>query len=141
MVNVGGEIYLITNIKNGKKYIGQATKYKNGRKGGGFSRWKTHLRNAKNGSNDCRSLVNAIRKYGKENFTLEILLECQKEQLDYYEKKFIRVYNSLHPNGYNLDSGGSGCKKMSLESRKLISEKSRFRYISEVDKENGKFIT
>jgi hypothetical protein len=135
MSDVGGEIYLINNIKNNKKYIGQTTlQYSGGRKGGGLKRWKKHLNNARTGSNECRALVNAIRKYGQENFTIEILVQCNKDQLDYYERKFIYFYDSLHPNGYNLESGGSGCKIMSLESRELISSKSRFRYMSKLDK-------
>jgi hypothetical protein len=56
--------------------------------------------------------------------------------MDMYECKFIELYNSLYPNGYNLESGGTRCKNISIETRKLISSKKRFINVSEIDKQN-----
>jgi hypothetical protein len=134
--DIGGEIYMATNTKTGLRYIGQTTlKYPCGRRGGAKARWVTHCRNATSGSNECRALVEAIREYGKDAFVLEVLLQCDQDQLDNYERKFIKVYNTLHPYGYNLESGGSGCKKMSRQSREIISSRCRFRYTTVPDKE------
>jgi group I intron endonuclease len=131
----GGEIYMITNVVTSKKYIGQSKfSTKPGKIGGAKSRWVKHISNAKNGKDECRALVTAIRMYGLENFRFEILLQCDIDSMDYYERKFIDTYNSLHPNGYNLESGGTGCKVMSLESRILISLNSRFKSVSVEDK-------
>jgi group I intron endonuclease len=65
-------------------------------------RFKEHCKNK-----ECRILYNAITKYGADNFTKEILLECDNELLDKYEIKFINEFNTLYPNGYNIRSGGS----------------------------------
>ena len=47
----------------------------------------------------------AIAKYGKENFYYEIL-EKDIENYDEREKYWIKYYNSIAPNGYNILSGG-----------------------------------
>lgn len=47
----------------------------------------------------------AIFKYGKENFSVEILEYCLIEELDERERFYINYYNSYN-NGYNLTKGG-----------------------------------
>lgn len=47
----------------------------------------------------------AILKYGKENFSIEILEECPKELLNDREKHYIKLYNSYN-SGYNSTLGG-----------------------------------
>jgi group I intron endonuclease len=112
-----GEIYCITS-PSGKKYIGQCVKIlSSGKKRGYISRWKEHIRDAT--YKDCCRLLNAsIRKYGHENFTIEVLKECPIEELNHYEKYYISLLNTLNPNGYNLTDGGSICKQ-SCESSEL----------------------
>ena len=79
-----GEIYCLTS-PSGKKYIGQCCKYlSSGKKWGYLSRWKDHIRDSKT-KNFCRLLNNAILKYSPENFLLEIIKECNIEELNYYE--------------------------------------------------------
>jgi group I intron endonuclease len=131
-----GEIYLITNIKNGKKYVGQAVcRHPSGRKGGAKNRWTRHLRNSKDGNQNCVALENAIKKYGKNNFKLEVLIQCNKEMLNYYEIKFIKLYNSLYPFGYNLEEGGTGKEKvLNGYTKTKISIANRFSRVSEEDK-------
>ena len=58
-----GFIYITTNHINGKKYIGQK-KYDK------YDYWKTYL-----GSGIL--LSRAINKYGRENFSKEIIEECE----------------------------------------------------------------
>lgn len=59
-------IYKITNLVNGKMYIGQAVDIE--------ERWIRHKRDWK--IDKTKVLYKAIRKYGIENFSFEIIEEC-----------------------------------------------------------------
>ena len=73
---------------------------------------KRRLRTHKRASNtkkkgECFYVHNAISKYGQENFKFEVLLYSNnKEYLNIMEQKCIQSFNTLSPNGYNLDTGG-----------------------------------
>ena len=102
-----GDIYCITS-PSGEKYIGQAVKFlKNGKKWGYLARWREHIIDSRT-KNYCRILNEAIIKYGKDNFTVELIKECSIYELNYYEKHYIKELNTMFPNGYNLTSGGKG---------------------------------
>jgi|ETNmetMinimDraft_31_1059906.scaffolds.fasta_scaffold09709_1 hypothetical protein len=108
-----GEIYKIENKINGKSYIGQCQKYvgKNKNKWNTNGRWKSHIREALGGCKDhCLLLNQAIRKYGIGNFKITKLKDCELNEMDTWEKFYIKKYNSLVPNGYNLTEGGSNGK-------------------------------
>jgi hypothetical protein len=108
-----GEIYLITNKINGKKYVGQAMKYvsSNNVKWGTIGRWNSHVREAISCSKDhCLLLNQAIRKYGKESFSVSKICDCLLNEMDYLEKKYMIEYDTLVPSGYNLKQGGSNGK-------------------------------
>lgn len=64
----------------------------------------------------------AIKKYGKENFILEILVEAEIEKLDVLEIESIKEHKTLTPNGYNLTGGGQGKKILSQHTRDLWSK-------------------
>ena len=116
-----GEIYCLTS-PSGKKYVGQCVKQlSSGKKWGYIQRWKDHIRDA-NSKNYCRKLNNAINKYGSENFTIEVIKECNIYELNYYEEYYIKLYNTLSPNGYNLTSGGSICRQS--EETQILKRKS-----------------
>ena len=69
-------IYKITNNINGHCYIGQSSQIE--------KRWKNH-KIASNNQNDSSyeyPLYKAMRKYGIENFTFEIIEECSIKELD-----------------------------------------------------------
>jgi group I intron endonuclease len=106
-------IYILTNKINGKQYIGQAYNINN--------RWGGHK-----SSKDDYPICRAIRKYGWENFEKEILIIVDKVDLDFYEIKCIDVYNTLTPNGYNVNEGGQGKGKpqhpRSKSTRQKISK-------------------
>ena len=58
-----------------------------------------------------------MRKYGIENFTIEVLEECySREQLNEREIFWIAKLNCKHPNGYNLTDGGEGSKGFTEET-------------------------
>lgn len=60
----------------------------------------------------------AIRKYGIENFQIDILEEnIEKELIDIKEQYYINLYNTMAPNGYNLTEGGISNKTAPIESR------------------------
>lgn len=94
-------IYKITNIKNGKVYIGQSINI--------AERWKAHrCRPFNPNSNQYDSMFyRAIRKYGIEHFIFEVLEECNKNDLDIKEQYYIQLYNSNNAQyGYNSTIGG-----------------------------------
>lgn len=100
-------IYLITNKINGKKYVGCSIDIK--------SRWKAHI------NNNVVGLGKAITKYGAENFTFEVLLECPNICFDFWECHFITKHNSIAPDGYNLTGGGNVRKYVSAIARHKMS--------------------
>lgn len=90
------DIYIIKNKINNKVYIGQAINT--------HKRFISHCSRAINKDNS--PIHDAINKLGKENFYYEIL-ESQIENYNEREKYWIKFYNSLVPNGYNLLEGGN----------------------------------
>lgn len=75
-----GTIYLITNIINNKKYVGQTIKKPK-------ERWKEHRVIGQSDKYHSRQPISrAIHKYGIENFTFQILEQCEEKQLDEREK-------------------------------------------------------
>ena len=115
-VDTMGYIYKITNKLNGKAYIGQSINNPMGPKG----RINQHL---KGQAKQCKAIHNAINKYGKEHFSIEILhIVLLPDILDELERVEIKNHNSLSPNGYNLTSGGETNKLISLETRRKMSE-------------------
>lgn len=109
-------IYKITNLINGKCYIGKTVK------DNAKSRWNDHI----NGYHPNSLIHKAISKYGVENFTFEELeYPTSPEILNIRERYLIKKYNSLAPNGYNLTVGGDGCLgfEMSEKTKQELSNK------------------
>lgn len=102
-------IYLLTNKVNGKMYIGQhgTNNINDGYMGSGIA------------------IRKAIREFGKDNFTKEILCFC-KDRYEASEKEieYIKEYGT-YKNGYNVAKGGEGAlgvKQTDLQ-RKANSER------------------
>ena len=89
------DIYKITNLINGKCYIGQTTDSKR--------RFSEH-RAKGYGAEKNKILYYAFDKYGIENFSFEII-ESQIENYNERERYWIRYYDSFE-NGYNATEGG-----------------------------------
>ena len=95
-------IYKITNKLTGKCYIGQSIDIK--------KRLYYHFK----------------QKFNLIEYTSEVILQCNKYDLDSYENYFIDFYNCMWPFGYNLESGG--------KSNYIISDitRERFRITSHI---------
>jgi group I intron endonuclease len=105
-----GIIYKLTNKNNGMSYIGQTT-------GLLESRISQHLREKRN-----RHITNALKKYGKDVFEIEVLVCCfDKNSLNAAEVYFVQKFNTLFPNGYNHRAGGNQNGVCSEELKKKIS--------------------
>lgn len=107
-------VYLVTNLINGKKYIGQHY----GELDDSYLGSGIHI-------------LHAIKQYGKENFSKEILKICKnQEELDQEEVRLIKEYNAVFDdNFYNIAEGGHGgnpclglTEEQELERRRKISE-------------------
>lgn len=110
-----GVIYKITCLVNGKPYIGKTKQTLNRRIG------QHKLANSVIGQ--------AIRKYGWENFTVEVLEECDTpEQLNEREQFWIAHFNSKTPNGYNCTAGGDGLSCPSVETIEKMKASSKKRF-------------
>lgn len=93
-------IYKIINLETNKIYIGQAINI--GR------RWTEHKNRAfDSDSSSYNTLLDrSIRKYGKDKFVIEIVEECLPSELNDKEIYYIKQFNCLAPNGYNILPGG-----------------------------------
>ena len=119
-------IYIIKNDINSKVYIGQAICVQ--------KRFNEHCCGYNNRPNSI--ITNAIKKYGKEHFWVEIL-EKDIENFNEQEQYWIEYYNSIRPNGYNISPGGeSGC--VGLTSPQSILTKDKLFQIIEVLQKSDK---
>jgi len=89
-------IYKLTS-PSGKYYIGRSKNYDN--------RMKQHESRSK--TSDEIVLYKAIRKYGWDNFTKEILAEVSNSEAVEIEEFFIEKYNAV-TEGYNMTYKGCG---------------------------------
>lgn len=117
-------IYKITNIINNKIYIGKTRQSIK-------TRWNQHCYNAFH--NSKYHFHRAMKKYGKENFKIEIVEEVNnKDYLNEREVYWINYYNTFH-DVYNSTTGGEKgfehteetLKKISIASKNNIKAKRR----------------
>lgn len=95
-------IYVITNLKNGKKYVGQSCDV--------VRRIRTHKLLLSSGRHKNRHLQAAWDKYGAAWFSFEVIESCPIDDLNKREVFWIKHYNSFSQNGYNLTLGGDGSR-------------------------------
>lgn len=110
-------VYIHKNILNGKVYVGQTCNLS--------ERWRN---NGKNYFNSIK-FYNAIKKYGWDNFTHEVVYSnLNKQAADKLEKELIHKYNSIE-DGYNLKEGGSR-GELSTESLAKMSKSLKRGYLN-----------
>ena len=96
-----GIIYKYTNLLNGKVYIGQTIQELK-------ERHAKHVSVAfgkENGHGYNYLIHRAFRKYGVDNFSLEILERVDNTLLNQKEREYIALYDS-YEHGYNMTPGG-----------------------------------
>ena len=87
-------IYRITNLKTNESYIGKSTNIKN--------RFKQHIRTAIGLDGVARTKIHsAMKEYGIDNFSFEVLEKCTKENYSEREKYWINFYET-NVYGYNI---------------------------------------
>lgn len=112
-----GKIYKYTNLINGMVYIGQTKQTLQQRD------YKHQIQ-----LNDNTYFHRALKKYGRENFSLELVEEnIPFDKLDEKEKFYIDFFDSFYTTGkgYNLTQGGqwgSGTQKLTFSQVKKIRE-------------------
>jgi group I intron endonuclease len=93
-----GTLYMIINLFNNKKYIGQALEFER--------RVKAHKSRMKSNNSDKRNnaIYLAMRKYGWDNFKFILLGFCDtQEELDDAETETILLYRTYGSNGVVYD--------------------------------------
>jgi group I intron endonuclease len=148
------EIYKIKNLTNGKIYVGQAVSHilnhKRYRPYGHEGRFRCHVSEAfSTKKNQSHFLNNAIRKYGVNDFEVELIESCELSDANDREIHYIKLFDSLYPNGYNLKNSGSVFTHTD-ESKKRVSnglvnyfkdkKSDRFKNISHIDEDIDKYI-
>lgn len=121
-----GYIYKITNNINKHSYVGQTQYFYE-------IRWKEHKTryNNENSKSYNISLYKAFRKYGIENFSFEVIEECEHKKLDEREIFWIKYYDTFH-NGYNETLGGSGSKIYEIDETLILSLYEKYKTINKV---------
>jgi group I intron endonuclease len=112
-------IYKITNLLNGKSYVGQKLTDKD------------PLTDNYMGSG--LYVKRSIKKHGLNNFKKEILIDELTSQFgaNIFEEYFIKKEDTLSPNGYNLKSSSLQHCIFSKESKKKMSESAKGKIFSE----------
>lgn len=108
-------IYAITNQVNSKVYIGKSISI--GR------RWNEHTSDLNSNRHGNEYLQNAWNKYGAENFTFELVEECDEDTLHLKEIEWINTFSTTTRSyGYNLKSEDES-GKLTEETRQHLREK------------------
>jgi len=101
---MNGKIYGIRNTKNTKLYIGQTMLELK-------ERFARHTANNKTNKNTIIS--KAIKSLGKSCFEIFLIEDGHKtiKELNQAEEYYIKKFNTINPNGYNLCPGGQKWRK------------------------------
>jgi group I intron endonuclease len=101
-------VYKATNVINGKTYVGITNKTIR-------RRFQAHLSFAS-------PIGNALRKYGIKNFFIRYLETARTlNSARRKERLWVKRYDCISPNGYNLTAGGEGLFNPSAETRAKLS--------------------
>jgi group I intron endonuclease len=123
-------IYRILNKLTKKCYIGETKCIDVSR------RWNQHKQTIEI-NKGCPALRDAVKKYGIDNFEFSVLIICFDDERFKYEIEYIKKYNSVVPNGYNITNGGEGGgfqgKTHTEEVKNIIKNKLKQKYIDNPD--------
>jgi group I intron endonuclease len=115
-------IYCVTNVVSGKQYVGQTTVDKNK-----FGHGK--------------ALSRAYKLHGKKAFIYDRLYTniTTREQLNLLEKFWINTLNTVSPNGYNIELGGTDKGEIADSTKQKLREANLGKKMSEVTKQKLSF--
>lgn len=121
---VKGIIYKVTNLKNNKVYVGQTLThiYRNNLwyPTGATYRWASHIRGATSHFNKTKNVFYMDLLYlGPDAFKMEVVDICEVAEVNEHEKDFIKLYDSMVPNGYNRNFGTS---EVNTTKQKVLTE-------------------
>lgn len=88
-------IYIITNKRTKKSYVGQS--------GNVYRRRKQHFSALKSGKHENWLLQFEFNMYGARSFEWKVLEWCNPADLNAREKYWIKTLDTMAPNGFNLD--------------------------------------
>ena len=138
---VMGCVYLLTNLENGKRYVGKALNES--------KRWESHKSTALHTSN-CKPLYRALRKAHKkdgcwEGFGFVVIWRGFANQLNEKERYCIKKYHSFidDPSGdrsYNLTSGGDGASIVANCTKNKMSAAQSRRYENLAEREKASIV-
>ena len=112
-------IYKFTHNESGKSYIGQTIQDPLHRK-------SEHVSHSRNSPKEYH-FHNALRKYGVENFTFEVIdTATTLDELNLLEIKYVELYDSIN-NGYNIRAAG-GNKRHNPASIERMRESQKLRH-------------
>ena len=107
-------IYKITNIITNMIYLGQSINIE--------KRLNNHKNYLNKNKHPNEHLQRVYNKYGKPKFIFEIIVICEKSELDIHEQALIDLSESYKPNiGYNLTLGGDGGQIPNEQTRLKMS--------------------
>ena len=102
-------IYIITNLVNNKKYVGQTSNVR--------KRFSDY--NGTKYLDQKTPIYRAIKKYGQDNFTFEVI-QCPKLKLDMMEMEYISDLKTTDIKyGYNILKGANGATRLDSVRKKL----------------------
>lgn len=119
-----GVIYLRTNTINGMQYVGQTRNLVKREYD-----WK-----CTKSKYSSQLLIIDRDKFGIENFSLDILKECDDSELDKWEMYFIKEFDTIYPKGYNENDGGTSGFHHSEHTKHKISDSEKGRKFTEEHK-------
>lgn len=120
ITTVKGVIYKVTNLKNNKVYVGQTLThmYRNNLwyPTGATYRWACHISNARIQSSP---IYIDLCVMGPDVFKMEVVDICEVMYVNERERDFIKLYDSMIPNGYNCNFGTSD---VNTTKQKVLTE-------------------
>ena len=121
-MNIQGIVYVIINQLDGKQYVGQTKTHKKIRdkwyKYGITQRFTEHVGSARR--ERTTPIATAINSNGADMFLIDEIERCDLSELNARESHYIKKYNTLVPNGYNVQKQSGqvvedGCLKVTLK--------------------------